>query len=61
MNVNGQVHGPYDDDDDKAVAQGGKEDNEDDDNVAINSPDVLADVQLVKTVSQYMQAIRFLV
>ena len=57
MNVNGQVHGPYD----EAVAQGGEEDNDDDDNVAINAPDVLADVQLVKTVSQYMHTIRFLV
>lgn len=57
MNVDGQVHGPYD----EAVAQGGEEDNDDDDNVAINAPDVLADVQLVKTVGQYMHTIRFLV
>ena len=57
MNVNGQVHGHYD----EAVAQGGEEDNDDDDNVAINAPDVLADVQLVKTVSQYTHTIRFLV
>ena len=57
MNVDGQVHGPYN----EAVAQGGKEDNDDDDNVAINAPDVLADVQLVKTVGQYTHTIRFLV
>ena len=57
MNVDGQVHVPYD----EAVAQGGEEDNDDDDNVAINAPDVLADVQLVKTVGQYMHTIRFLV
>ena len=57
MNVDGQVHGPYN----EAVAQGGEEDNDDDDNVAINAPDVLADVQLAKTVGQYTHTIRFLV
>ena len=57
MNVDAQELGPYDD---EAVSQEG-EDNDDDDNVAINTPNVLANVQLAKTVSEYMYTIQFLV
>ena len=57
MNVDAQELGPYDD---EAVGQEGK-DNNDDDDVTINTPNVLADVQLAKTVGEYMYTIQFLV
>ena len=57
MNVNAQELGPYDN---EAVGQE-DEDNDDDDDVAINTPNVLADVQLAKTVGEYMYTIQFLI
>ena len=57
MNVNAQELGPYND---EAVSQEG-EDNNDDDNIAINTPNVLANVQLAKTVGEYMYTIQFLI
>ena len=57
MNVDAQELGPYDD---EAVGQEG-EDDDDDDDVAINTPNVLANAQLAKTVGEYMYTIQFLV
>ena len=57
MNVNAQELSPYND---EAVGQEG-EDDDDDDDIAINTPNVLANVQLAKTVGEYMYTIQFLI